>query len=461
MNNFFKGPFPLNYFVQSLRSRVFYISITALTIAVIDRYFVENTFSAIFWAVISLWLYSAVLTLFRARPLSQILARLEKMKANLAHSQQVELLYRKNEWDIINFMLDYVDREIFLQKSQIQNQQIKANHIIASVSSPIVVIDNFQNITQSNESFDKHFELKGETKLWKVLRDVKLNEAVDKLVKKGIENNLIDFYHKESGRYFDIRLSSLTDLKGDIIGAVGVFYDVTHGKLTDKMRVDFVANVSHEIRTPLTSIKGYSQLLQAQAKELPESIKLLTQKIDSNSDKLKDLFDSLLNLSKIETKDKIDKEFFSLKEKVLKVKSDIEAKHPQKRATFNFDLEEDTVYGDKRLIEQVLSNLIDNSFKYSENELTINLGLYSDETMSYMTLRDNGYGISSENKDRIFERFYRVQGDALSSRQSNIEGSGLGLSIVKHIINKHDGRIEIESELQQGTKFKIILPKGN
>lgn len=146
MNNSFKGPFPLNYFIQSLRSRIFYISITAITIIVIDRYFIENTYRAIFWAIVTLWLYSAILTLFRTKPLSQILARLEKMKVNLAHTDQIELLYRKNEWDIINFMLDYVDREIHLQKSQIENQQIKANHIIASVSSPIVVIDNYQNI---------------------------------------------------------------------------------------------------------------------------------------------------------------------------------------------------------------------------------------------------------------------------------------------------------------------------
>jgi two-component system phosphate regulon sensor histidine kinase PhoR len=420
----------------------------------IDRYFLEHTYRAIFWALVSLGLCSAVLTLFRTRPLSQILSRLEKMKINLAHSDQVELLYRKNEWDIINFMLDYVEREILTQKSQIQNQEIKENHIIASVSSPIVVIDNFQNITQSNESFKKQFESNNETKLWKVLRDVKLNEAVDKLVKKGIENNLIDFFHKESSRYFDIRLSSLKDLKGDTIGAVAVFYDVTHGKLTEKMRVDFVANVSHEIRTPLTSIKGYSQLLQAHANELPESLKLLTQKIDSNSDKLKDLFESLLRLSKVETNDKIDKESFSLQEMVLKIKSDIEAKHPKKVASFNFELKEDFIFGDKRLIEQVLANLIDNSFKYSQDNLIIDLSLSENESTSLIKLKDNGFGISSENKDRIFERFYRVKGD------SHIEGSGLGLSIVKHIINKHEGKIEIESELQQGTQFTITLPKA-
>lgn len=284
---------------------------------------------------------------------------------------------------------------------------------------------------------------------------------MDKLVKKGIENNLIDFYHKETNRYFDIRLSSLKDLKGEIIGAVGVFYDVTHGKLTEKMRVDFVANVSHEIRTPLTSIKGYSQLLQAHANDLPESLKVLTQKIDSNSDKLKDLFESLLRLSKIETKDQIEKEVFSLREMVLKVKSDIEAKHPQKSAHFNFDLKEDTIFGDKRLIEQVLANLIDNSFKYSKDNIIIDFCLTGDELTSYISLKDNGFGISTENKDRIFERFYRVQGDNQSISKKPIEGSGLGLSIVKHIINKHDGKIQIESELQQGTKFQITLPKAN
>ena len=455
MNSFFKGPFPLNYFIQSLRSRIFYISITAATIVIIDRYFIENPYSAIFWSIMTLWLCSAILTLFRTRPLSRILARLEKMKINLAHSDQIELLYRKNEWDIVNFMLDYVDHEIISQKSKIQNQEIKENHIIASVSSPIVVIDNFQNITQSNEAFKIQFESSNETKLWKVLRDVELNEAVDKLVKKGIENNLIGFFHKESNRYFDIRLSTLKDLRGDTIGAVAVFYDVTHGKLTEKMRVDFVANVSHEIRTPLTSIKGYSQLLQAHAHDLPESLKVLTQKIDSNSDKLKDLFESLLRLSKIETNDKIDKECFSLRNMVLKVKSDIEAKHPKKVANFNFELKEDSIFGDKRLIEQVLSNLIDNSFKYSHDNLVIDLSLSSNGSTSYIKLKDNGFGISSENKDRIFERFYRVQGE------THIEGSGLGLSIVKHIINKHEGKIEIESELKQGTQFLITLPKAN
>ena len=233
----------------------------------------------------------------------------------------------------------------------------------------------------------------------------------------------------------------------------GVLYDVTEFKLTEQMRVDFVANVSHEIRTPLTSIKGYTQLLESQKNKFDPELHTFLEKIVVNTERMIALFNDLLNLSVIESKDVMKFDVLDLKELIFTVAGNIRASYPNKKISITKDIQLTTITGDDRLMEQVISNLVDNACKYSGDTISINISTYTKENKGYISIADDGPGISKEHIQRIFERFYRVD----SSRETT-RGTGLGLSIVKHIISKHGGKIWAESEETHGTKFVIELP---
>ena len=165
------------------------------------------------------------------------------------------------------------------------------------------------------------------------------------------------------------------------------------------------------------------------------------------------LFNDLLNLSVIESKNIMKFEELDLKEIVQAIAGNIKTNYPHKKIQIQKDVQLVSISGDQRLIEQVLSNLVDNACKYSGEDISIKISTFAKDGKGYIAVADNGPGISKEHIQRIFERFYRID----SSRESS-RGTGLGLSIVKHIIAKHGGRIWAESQEAHGTNFIIELP---
>jgi signal transduction histidine kinase len=165
------------------------------------------------------------------------------------------------------------------------------------------------------------------------------------------------------------------------------------------------------------------------------------------------LFTDLLNLSVIESQKNMAFDDIDLQELYSNVGQSIITNYPEKKINLSSDLKCDSVKGVPRLIEQVLANLIDNSCKYSGDEISIKVSSFQKDHKSFIVVSDNGPGIPKEHLQRIFERFYRVD----SSRESS-RGTGLGLSIVKHIIAKHGGKIWAESDEKNGTDFIIELP---
>src|SRR5690606_20853491 len=166
------------------------------------------------------------------------------------------------------------------------------------------------------------------------------------------------------------------------------------------------------------------------------------------------LFNDLLNLSVIESKNFLRIEKFSLVDIVESVEGNIIASYPMKHVTFQTNLQQEQLSGDYRLIEQVILNLCDNACKYAGDSVAIAIESRRKDDFAIIKVKDDGPGISQEHLARIFERFYRVD----VSRES-LRGTGLGLSIVKQIVTKHKGRIRAESEGPgKGTTFVIELP---
>jgi two-component system phosphate regulon sensor histidine kinase PhoR len=248
--------------------------------------------------------------------------------------------------------------------------------------------------------------------------------------------------------------------KENIWGVVVVLNDITQIKRLEKMREEFVANVSHELRTPLTSIQGFIETLKGGAINDPEKAKHFLKIIEKQSNRLNNLVEDILKLSKIESqeivvnlqstnlKDLLDKVIVEFKENILQKKLQI---------TTNISPQFPLLKVVPEQIELALGNLLDNAIKYTPEKGEISIYFLEREKDVYLEIADNGIGISPEHLPRIFERFYRVNKD----RSRDLGGTGLGLAIVKHVVKVHKGSIGVDSHPGKGAKFFIILPKNS
>lgn len=395
------------------------------------------------------------------KPLGIILSKVEKFKDDIPFNKNLELLYERDEWASIEEALNKADQKLQSQMVESRLENEKNTAILESINDDILAIDKYETVLFYNTKFKNNFLRTNENtqikpKLWHTFNDEEVLEAFRSVLQTGKPSSLrtknFPYSHRPE-RFFDLTITPLKSSDGTINGALGVFYDVTEFKLSEQMRVDFVANVSHEIRTPLTSVKGYTQLLQSQAGKIDESLHIFLDKIVGNTERMISLFNDLLNLSVIESRYLQTMEPLDLPSMVETVASNIQTNYPDKKVNVTWELAVETITGDSRLMEQVISNLVDNACKYSESDsIDIKIASFMKNDKAILTISDNGPGISKDHIQRIFERFYRVD----SSREVS-RGTGLGLSIVKHIISKHKGRIWAESE-GKGTTFIIELP---
>ena len=231
-------------------------------------------------------------------------------------------------------------------------------------------------------------------------------------------------------------------------------------KEREQLKTDFIANMSHELRTPLNIITSASMLLEMKSnKEETVSSEYILDKlshINQSSNRLRRLINNLIDISKF------DSGFFECKcknENIVYVVEDIVHEvvdyAKEKNIELIFDTEEEEIISfiDKEKIERVILNLLSNAIKFTNENGKIEVYMKSDDNFIYITIKDNGIGISKEKIDHIFQRFYQV--DNRLSRGS--EGSGIGLCIVDEIIRMHGGNINIESEINKGTTFEIVL----
>lgn len=221
---------------------------------------------------------------------------------------------------------------------------------------------------------------------------------------------------------------------------------------TEIFRNDFVNNVSHEFKTPLSTIEGYATLLQTQSLS-EEKRRLYASKIISNTRRLATLTGNVLQLSRLENcTQKIKKETFSLDEQIREIAILFEKEWEKKNIDLELDLQKVDYYGSSELLSQVWQNLLGNAIKFTSKGGSVSIKLESSKTYVTVSVADTGVGMSEETCKRIFEKFY--QGDT----SHGTEGNGLGMTLVKNIIDLHGGNISVDSKLSEGTVFNITLP---
>ncbi len=215
---------------------------------------------------------------------------------------------------------------------------------------------------------------------------------------------------------------------------------------------DFVSNVSHQFRTPLASIHGYAQLLESDDltnEERMEYISIIEEKALS----LSDLINDILELSRLEHQSAaISKESFSIDEQIRKCVLSMEKQLYDKQLEVILDLSPAKYFGNRDLLNEVWNNLLENAIKFTDVRGKIFISIKAETDVIIVSFKDNGCGMSEETKARLFERFFR------GKEVQNRNGSGLGLSMVKSILQKHNAAISVKSELGQGSEFVITLP---
>lgn len=253
------------------------------------------------------------------------------------------------------------------------------------------------------------------------------------------------------------RALPVKDNSGKIQMWVGTSTDIHDLKKHEQLKDDFIKMASHELKTPVTTIKGYIQLLMSTYKETNDpmlSNSLST--IDKHVSKLTKLITDLLDVTKIETGSlHISKEHFNINELIGAIINDIQTTTSTHKIIFNPDSER-VIFADKDRISQVIINLLINAVKYSPKADKV-IVTTSASNEFVISIRDFGIGIYKDDHDKIFERFYRVQG----KNEKTFPGFGIGLFVVKEIISNHNGRVWVESEKDQGSVFYFSLPFQN
>ncbi|MDA8080493.1 MAG: HAMP domain-containing sensor histidine kinase, partial [Actinomycetota bacterium] len=230
-------------------------------------------------------------------------------------------------------------------------------------------------------------------------------------------------------------------------------------KKLDESKDFFLASVSHELRTPLTSIVGYLELLKEEMEEgkIPQTYSRMLDAIDRNSKRLIDLIENILTASRIEsgnlelskTRTHITPILMRTAETVM---PQVNSKHIDLKITVSERLPDLEI--DARLIERVLLNVMSNAIKFTPDGGTISIIAHKESKSVAVSISDSGAGIAPEELEKLFTKFYRTA----AARDNAVQGTGLGLVIVKAIIEKHGGSVALTSKVGEGTTFKILLP---
>lgn len=373
--------------------------------------------------------------------------------------------------------------------------------ILSSTADAIIVIDQERRLLLINPAAQKLLRL-DESAYGHPLNTLKLPapiiEAVNHLGEgTGLAPSTVEFTLPDK-RTFNTNIAPIKGLTtkarsagaGPLVyGWVAVMRDVTHFKELDEMKTDFVATVSHDLRAPLTFMRGYVTMLHMVG-ELNEKQQDYQKRILEGIEQMSALIDDLLNLRRIEAGLGIRQEPCRLGLILLEAVDSMRSRAIAKGVTLKLEPARTiaaeasegksrdlpnldstgvsggssslrvvqptsaTVVGDRTLLRQAIGNLVDNAIKYTPAGGLITVGMDLSTNVAVVHVTDTGIGITPENQLRLFEKFYRVK----RRETSDIAGTGLGLALVKSIVERHQGRVWIESELNKGSSFYIALP---
>ncbi|MBA2737074.1 MAG: PAS domain-containing protein [Pyrinomonadaceae bacterium] len=351
---------------------------------------------------------------------------------------------------------------IFPAKEQVptEDSHARLREILETTRESVLVVGADTRIVAANlaayAAFARPQGILESKRLSEVIRDLNLHEAFHKALE---ENKISDIKLEIPGnekRRYDVHIAPI-HLDGKK-NAVGFFYDITQIEHLETVRQEFLSNISHELRTPLTAIIAFVETLEDGAIDDHENNRRFLGVIRRNAERMRHLINDILELSSIESGNvKIELKKIKLAPLVEEIFTNLSTKAAAREISLINEIAKDAnVFADSIRLEQMLTNLIDNAVKFNRQTGSVIVGCEQTARKDIISVADMGEGILNEQRQRIFERFYRTD----RARSREIGGTGLGLAIVKHLARLHGGEVSVKSTPGEGSTFVIELPAG-
>lgn len=280
------------------------------------------------------------------------------------------------------------------------------------------------------------------------------SEIFRKCISQALQGKHEEATMESEGRSYKLLANPVTE-EQLVAGVVVLMFDNTEKADRERLRREFTANVSHELKTPLTSISGFAEIIK-NGMVKTEDVPRFAENIYEEAQRLIAMVQDIIQLSRLDeaegTMEKADVDLARIGETVIKR---LETSATQHHVSLFLQAEEAVIHGVPHVLEEMVYNLCDNAIRYNKESGSVTVRIENREKEVRLTVQDTGIGIPAGEQERVFERFYRVS----RSRSKTIEGSGLGLSIVKHGALLHQAEVEMESEVDQGTTIRLFFPK--
>lgn len=365
---------------------------------------------------------------------------LEEPLENEAYEELSPLLHR-----IHSQQNKIEDQMHILKQKQDEFEQITDN-----MNEALVLLDRSDRILSINPSARRLFEVQ-EDCIGQDFLSVDRKQNIREALAQTKTTGHADFCSEIHGKDYQFDLSRI-ESEGRFLGTVLLAFDVTEQLHAQKQRQEFTANVSHELKTPLQSIIGSAELMENGVVK-PEDVPRFVGHIRKEASRLVILIDDIIRLSQLDEQADMPHEDVSLKELATEVCETLSDAAKIKDVALNVEGDLGIIYGVRQLLYEVIYNLCDNAIKYNEKGGKVNIAIHQTPNAVQLKIQDTGIGIPYEHQEKVFNRFYRV--DKSHSKQSG--GTGLGLSIVKHAVQYHHGKIELDSEPNEGTTITITF----
>jgi two-component system phosphate regulon sensor histidine kinase PhoR len=416
-----------------------------------------------------LWLASGIILIGAAtvsllffRNLSNRIERLKQFSARVASGdfRPLSLDRKSDELSTLAETLNRTASRLDATVRTLTEERNQSAAVLASMAEGVAVIGPGQRAVFCNAAFRNAMNLENETPEGRPAVEAIPNADLLSLLEQAQASHAAVSTDLAVGsvrvRSYAVTLTPISSDSG-VSGFVMVLHDITEIRRLERARQDFVANVSHEFKTPLTAIRGFAETLLDGALEDPQNSRRFLNIIRDHAERLSRLTEDLLKLSQIEAgKLEMRTGPVAIAAALGPCLETIRLKAEEKRITVESAGLSDlpSVHGDALALQQVFLNLLDNAVRYTPEDGRISIRGEVVLHQLMVSITDNGPGIPKTEQGRVFERFYRT--DAARSREAG--GTGLGLSIAKHLAEAHGGRIELHSEIGQGTTFTVVLP---
>ncbi|EKM9528509.1 PAS domain-containing protein [Listeria monocytogenes] len=405
----------------------------------------------------------AAISVFIARKITRPVREIIEVSTDLANHKYDSRIHGKisGELQDLSISVNTLAESLETQMFEIKQNEQRLNAIVQNLVSGVMLINIDKQVIMTNRTM---YQILGETEITgKPFYEVIKSFALSQLIEGTFETKTIQ--QKEIILYFpremilDASVSPILGENGEITGIILLLHDITQIRHLENVRSEFVTNVSHELKTPVTALKGFAETLLDGAMYDEVLLKKFLTIIKEESDRLHRLIMDILALSRIEQNPVAENvELVDVDEVIeqsartifeMATEKNIRVTIPEKTSASVM------IETDRDKLQQIIINLLSNAINYTPVDGKVEVKLIEQEAEVIIEVTDNGIGIPAKDIDRVFERFYRV--DKARSRHSG--GTGLGLSIVKHLVENCGGRIEVESQEEVGSAFRVTLPK--